>query len=287
MQIKNHRIEQYWYRQSSNVTPATTIVPRFVVLHYTTGWDGAASRDWLLGAAGGSSNQGSSAHLVIDRDGGAWQICPFNRRAWHAGPSRLGSLRDLNSHAIGIELVNPGWLKPDGLGGWIDGHGHHRSDQQLIDFGGYLLAPHSRVGADVYAWPRFADAQIRSARAICELLVHKYAIQAFVTHEQIDTRGWKTDPGPAFPMAAFSELVEDFGRVHRPLRHAVNATRLNLRGGPGLGFERVDPPGQLGRGTLVDLQHQDQDWAYIEVADGEHAGVLGWVHASYLDRIWD
>src|SRR5690554_2752601 len=86
MDIKNHRIDEIWYKQSSNI--GGTIAPTMIVTHYTTGWSGAGSRDWLLGSAGNTANTGSSAHVVIDRDGKAWQLVPFNRKAWHAGPSR-------------------------------------------------------------------------------------------------------------------------------------------------------------------------------------------------------
>lgn len=287
MDIQNHRIQALWFNQTSNLS-AGTIQPRLIVLHYTTGWNGANARDYLLGKAGGHADSKVSAHLVIDRDGSAWQIAPFNRRAWHAGPSRYGTLSDLNSHAIGIEFANPGWLKPASPGRWIDGHGHVRTDQQLEEFGGVLLAPHPRVGsAPQYAWPLYPEAQLATARAIVAALIAHYPIAAILTHEEIDTRGWKTDPGPAFPLRAFQELLGEGDAPHPP-RHRVAATRLNLRGHPDRTAERIDPPGALVAGTEVLELRREGEWAFVEVApeaDPAIAGVRGWVFAAYLEWV--
>lgn len=154
MEVKNHRIDEIWYKTSSNLSGGK-ITPRFIVNHYTAGWNGAGARDWLLGAAGGTSNSNSSAHVIIDRDGKAWQIANFNRRAWHAGPSRYGSVDDLNTHSIGLEFVNTGFMKSDGAGAWIDSGGRRMTEQQLNDSGGFVIAPHSIVGSGTYAWPAY------------------------------------------------------------------------------------------------------------------------------------
>ncbi len=291
MDIRNHRIDDIWFGQTSNLSGThRNISPKFIVTHYTTGWDGASSRDWLMGAAGGTSNTDSSAHVVIDRDGTAWQIAPFNRRAWHAGPSRYGSLSDINSHGVGLEFVNPGWLKPDGNGGWVDYFGNRRTTQDLNNFGGFELAPHPRVGSATYAWPLYTEAQLATGRAIALALIDKYPIQAIITHEEIDTRGWKTDPGPAFPQSAFIDLLGEDSTDD--ILYAVNATRLNIRGGATTGAERIDPPGSLPQDTTVKIIRAEAGWAFIEVVHptgnepGLEAGLRGWVSMTYLDRIF-
>lgn len=289
MQIRNHRIEEIWYLQTSNLSRGS-IAPKFIVTHYTTGWSGSGSRDWLLGRAGNTSNRRTSAHVVIDRDGTAWQIAPFNRRAWHAGPSRYGTVSDINTHGIGLEFVNPGWLKPDSSGAWVDYFGHRRTTQQLDAFGGYIERPHPRVGSGTFAWPLFPEAQIEKGLEIASALVDKYPIQAVITHEEIDTRGWKTDPGPAFPQQALADLVDDRPGDTEPPVYIVNTSRLNIRGGPGTEYERIDPPGYLPRNTRVEIVQWDAPWAFVEVIqpgdsiDGLNQGLRGWVHSSYLDR---
>lgn len=290
MDIKNHWIEEIRHTQTSNLSPGT-ITPRFVVTHYTTGWDGVGSRNWLQGAAGGHPESQVSAHIVIDVEGTAWQIAPFNRRAWHAGPSRYGSVTDLNAHAIGLEFANPGWLKPNGPDRWVDFFGNQRTTQQLEARGGFIQAPHPRVGAGSFAWPLYPPAQIKTGLSIVAAIVAKYRIEAILTHEEIDARGWKTDPGPAFPQRSFEDLLGQGGAPASASRYLVSATRLNLRGGPSETAEKLDPPGALPLGTEVESLRAEGVWHLIEVKaapasdPGLAVGVRGWVHGQYLDLI--
>lgn len=80
--------------------------------------------------------------------------------------------------------------------------------------------------------------------SIVRAIAHKYQIQDVVSHEAIDTRGWKTDPGSAFPLGTFAEQVAGhIGGSIQSEHYVVTATRLNLRGGPGIDRERINPPG--------------------------------------------
>ncbi|MCV6587391.1 MAG: N-acetylmuramoyl-L-alanine amidase [Marinibacterium sp.] len=290
MRVRNHRIDDIYHGTSSNLSSGT-ITPRFIVNHYTAGWNGAGARNWLMGRAGGTGNKGSSAHLVIDLDGTAWQIAPFNRKAWHAGPSKYGSVKGLNSHSIGIEYVNPGFLKSAGGGAWVDANGSRKTEAQLEAHGGYMLARHSIVGSGTYAWPIYPEAQLETGRRITQALIEAYDIQDIITHEEIDTRGWKTDPGPAFPQDAFKEMLgetdEEDGAA--PLIYEVSASRLNLRGGPSAGADRVDPPGALVDGTRVQLLRRSGKWGFVSVISSPgnaDPGVKGWVHMNYVDRVF-
>ncbi len=49
-----------------------------------------------------------SAHYCIDEDGTVYELVDETMRAWHAGVSEWRGITDVNSHSIGIELVNPG-----------------------------------------------------------------------------------------------------------------------------------------------------------------------------------
>ena len=49
-----------------------------------------------------------SAHYVIGRDGQAYHLLSDYLRAWHGGVARWGSITDINSVSIGIELDNNG-----------------------------------------------------------------------------------------------------------------------------------------------------------------------------------
>ncbi|WP_093284307.1 N-acetylmuramoyl-L-alanine amidase [Pseudoxanthomonas sp. CF125] len=49
-----------------------------------------------------------SSHYLIGRDGALYQLVAEDRRAWHAGPGSWGTISDVNSASIGIELDNNG-----------------------------------------------------------------------------------------------------------------------------------------------------------------------------------
>jgi N-acetyl-anhydromuramyl-L-alanine amidase AmpD len=46
-----------------------------------------------------------SAHYLIGRDGETVQLVPTHHRAWHAGVSSFGGMKNLNNYFFGIELV--------------------------------------------------------------------------------------------------------------------------------------------------------------------------------------
>ena len=52
--------------------------------------------------------RGVSAHYLIGRDGRVYGLVDEKARAWHAGEGAWGSVTDLNSVSIGIELDNNG-----------------------------------------------------------------------------------------------------------------------------------------------------------------------------------
>lgn len=75
----------------------------FVVIHYTSNDSLAPALKTLT-----SRDARVSAHYLIARDGEILQLVDERARAWHAGDSRWGTLTDLNSVSIGIELDNDG-----------------------------------------------------------------------------------------------------------------------------------------------------------------------------------
>jgi len=77
--------------------------PNYVIIHFT-GQDSAAQtlKTFTL------VRTQVSAHYVIGRDGHVYHMLNDYLRAWHAGVSRWGSITDMNSCSIGIELDNNG-----------------------------------------------------------------------------------------------------------------------------------------------------------------------------------
>ncbi|EEX14760.1 N-acetylmuramoyl-L-alanine amidase AmiD [Citreicella sp. SE45] len=78
-------------------------MPDMVVLHYTAMAGAEAARDWLCNPV-----SEVSAHYVIARDGTCWQLVREDMRAWHAGLGAWGSVEEVNSRSIGIEIANTG-----------------------------------------------------------------------------------------------------------------------------------------------------------------------------------
>ena len=77
--------------------------PVIVVLHATEQGSVAESLDTLRSANSGGK---VSSHYLVGEDGRIYQLVADLDRAWHAGAGRWGTITDLNSASIGIELDN-------------------------------------------------------------------------------------------------------------------------------------------------------------------------------------
>ncbi len=79
--------------------------PVIIVLHHTDQDSVQQSLDTLRSANSGGK---VSSHYLVGADGRIYQLVGDDRRAWHAGPGRWGTITDLNSASIGIEIDNDG-----------------------------------------------------------------------------------------------------------------------------------------------------------------------------------
>lgn len=77
--------------------------PSFIILHHTEEPNCEAALQKLT-----HPGTGVSAHYLICKDGTIYQLVPDHARAWHAGVSRWGTITDMNSVSLGIELDNYG-----------------------------------------------------------------------------------------------------------------------------------------------------------------------------------
>ena len=75
--------------------------PDMVVIHYTAMETAEAACARLC-----DENAEVSAHYLISETGKITQLVSEDMRAWHAGAGAWGTVRDVNSHSIGIELAN-------------------------------------------------------------------------------------------------------------------------------------------------------------------------------------
>lgn len=82
---------------------ANGATPSIILMHYTGMETMQAARDRLTDPA-----SKVSAHYLVDTDGTVYDLVPEDKRAWHAGLSFWHGETDINSHSIGIEIVNLG-----------------------------------------------------------------------------------------------------------------------------------------------------------------------------------
>ncbi len=79
------------------------VKPSIILMHYT----GMQSMEEAIDRLSDPESK-VSAHHLVDEDGTVYDLVPEDQRAWHAGVSYWGGEDDINSHSIGIEIVNPG-----------------------------------------------------------------------------------------------------------------------------------------------------------------------------------
>jgi len=82
--------------------------PSIIIVHYTDTQNLTDAEDYFLGRRAHPGGGRVSTHYMIDEDGSVIQYVDEEKRAWHAGVSHWGGADDINSHSVGIELVNPG-----------------------------------------------------------------------------------------------------------------------------------------------------------------------------------
>lgn len=264
MRIENHRLNPGWYREAAN-QGGPLDGPTLIVMHYTAsgGETGQGDADFLAGAGAPAS-----AHVVIGRGGDVRQIVPFDRAAWHGGQSVWRGRPNVNGFSIGIEIDNWGRLSKTAAGDIVSATGT-RVDPSLA-----VELTHKNETAPAW-WELYPEAQLVVLVELTRLLLEAYpTITEIVGHDDVSP-GRKSDPGPAFPIERFRSLVQ--GRADAPvLKRTVNATALNVRGGPGTQFDRVGAP--LKRGSTVDVLFDTGAWSRIRTTDGR----VGWVADEWL-----
>lgn len=144
-----------------------------VIVHYTATKTFSNAFDWLRR----KDSVYVSAHKLIGTDGHIEQIVPTTRIAYHAGVSAWEGRTALNRYAIGVELVNPGYMDPVAPAvGWS-----------------FMRAAH-RNGGPVRSWYTYPPAQIDALL----ILLDQIGLQKVIGHDHC-APGRKLDPGPAFP----------------------------------------------------------------------------------------
>ncbi len=275
MKISNHRLVGADNRMVPFVSTSNQGgglsggAPRFLVIHYTAG--GTAQ-----GAINTFRDAPVSAHLVVDHDGAITQMVRFNEVAWHAGESGWKNVKGLNSHSVGIEIVNWGKLSQTAAGSWVSWTGQVVPDTRVV------LDSHKHFPGATHGWEVFDAPQMEATIAAARAIVQEYDIQPWdvVGHDDISPIR-KIDPGPAFDIDAFRAVV--FGRSEDAWSDVLYKVRsdsgLNLRRTPDLAH---DPIKNLADGTTVHVIEQPGTWWLVaEVLDGDD-DVTGYCHSRWL-----
>lgn len=260
------------------------ITPKFVTIHYTAGWTTENAIATLTSPAAKVS-----AQFVIGRDGEIVQLVSCENRAWHAGPSKFMGYNDMNSHSIGIELVNPGYFRIQSDGSLRDWNNKPIPAERLKGYDVSVRSAHPRIGGGKLAWPAYTPAQLKALDELLEAITNKYDIIAANSHEEIDTRGWKTDPGYAFPIGEYKAKVDRFeGRASNGVKPTtgvrVDAEVAN-KGGLNL---RADASNNaavlmvLKAGQDVKIIKDTGEWSQVSVVGTDRTG---WVADKYLRYI--
>nr|CAI3971173.1 amidase [Ochrobactrum phage ORM_20] len=179
---------------------------RFIVVHYTAG---NLYNDDVRQLSTGSAQV--SCHIVIGRNGQVAQVGSFDDIQWHAGASTWKGINGLNSYSIGIELNNPGYLKPTGDGRTYLAHFGKKYDLYNDKL---VLAKQPDVGSATYGWLPYTEDQLEALKAVVEALRKAFpTIEEVVGHEQISP-GRKQDPGLGI-ILEWKTMDELNGRIDR------------------------------------------------------------------------
>ncbi len=229
-------------RVSPNFGPrAGGIRPDMVVLHYTGMESGPGAEAWLC-----SPESEVSSHYLVHEDGRIVQMVRESDRAWHAGKSSWKGQTDVNSHSVGIEIVNPG----HGLG-----------------------------------YRDFPEVQIASVVALCRGICRRHGIapERVLAHSDV-APGRKVDPGEKFPWARLADAGIAIGPPEAPpasgpymARGASGAAVERLQSMLGLYGYGVEITGSFDRLTHVAVeafQRHFQPSKVDGIADGSTCAVL-------------
>ena len=156
---------------------------RFLVMHFTYGASARSTAGWFRNP----DNPGSSAQVIVGREGQIIQCVSFDDVAWHAGASSWRGLTSLNNHSVGIELANWGYLRRSG-NGWTSYTG--------VQVPSPFMAAHVNgnprgYGADEsIGWEQCAEEQFSVAAEVARAVLAYYpSIGEIIGHDDISAVG--------------------------------------------------------------------------------------------------
>jgi N-acetylmuramoyl-L-alanine amidase len=281
---------------SKTANAGDLIDPDYIVIHYTATDTAGAAIDWFMNTK--VNPHRITAHIVVDYDGTITQLVPFNRKANHAGTSTWDGVDFFNSHSIGIEIVNPGFVEKLSNSSFRRALGQDKN--KTVIFKTYPASDSAKIvktdhkhkfwtGKDNHHWFMYPQAQLAALYKLCGVLFETYHLIAALGHDDISPAR-KPDPGPAFSWDTFKTNVfgvtNNTGKIFR-----VNTDGTNLRAS----FTTNSPVmKKLPRGYEVGLIETNGQWRKVYLVDKpqdvliKQAGKLrsvktiGWIFNSLL-----
>jgi N-acetylmuramoyl-L-alanine amidase len=226
--------------QSRKVTNPKELItadglPKDLIIHYTV--------SGLESSLNSLTSPLKSAHLVIARDGGIYQLVPFNRRANHAGYSVWDGNSAFNGRSIGIELVNTGWA--------VDG----------LPANQILTKPHKHRFIRKNQWQIYTPQQMQALYTVTKVLLEEYQLQRILGHDDISA-GRKQDPGPAFDWDAYrTELFGTSSHIGKIFKTKFEGVKLRKTDST-----QFDPIRALPKGYEVGLIETWNNWSRVYLA---------------------
>jgi N-acetylmuramoyl-L-alanine amidase len=281
---------------SKTANAGDLIDPDYVVVHYTATDTASSAVDWFMNTS--SNPDRIAAHIVLDLDGTITQLVPFNQKANHAGTSTWDGVDNFNSHSIGIEIVNTGFVEKLSNGSFRRMVGTDKNKKPIYktypatDSNRIIKGRHKHkfwTGKDNQNWFIFPDAQLKALYTLCKVLFQTYHLVNAVGHDDISPAR-KPDPGPAFPWDVFKTTV--FGSTNNSGNiFTVNTEGANLRNSFStsapvlkkltLGYELglIETNGQWSKVYLVD---RTADVLLKQGAKLRSIKTIGWIFTSLL-----
>lgn len=268
----NRRIK-FIAAHEKNFNADETLQPRFVVIHFTTGTNMMSTIHTFL-----NPDNGVSTHLLVGRTGQVVQFVPFDKVAFHCGPSTWEEKRFLNRFSIGIEVDNAGYLRKSLKG--------FKSNDKFIPQEQIRCKKHWKENSE-RAWQTFTDEQIKVVEKIVSALIKKYpTIVEILGHDMVNLIN-RLDPGPLYPLGELREATLD-GPQQKIKAHRTKELcpiYENLDYEPPKALPHPDF-GELPKNSRVRVREVHGRWSMVKVKQSSKSSLrekVGWVLSNSIE----
>lgn len=176
MKVKAHWLQADSADEKITISPSgnarNPIDPDYLVIHYTATDTAQSAINWFMDTK--SNPDKIAAHIVLSYDGTITQLIPFDHRANHAGMSTWDGVDGLNSHSIGIEIVNPGFVQKLPNGGFQRTTDDGLKTYPPAEAHQFIEAHHKHRFWKAQYWHIFPDAQLQALYKLCKVLAEEY-----------------------------------------------------------------------------------------------------------------